>query len=139
MRIFRFRFIAAAVWAFAVASCPSFSADSTRAGAEKPFGIDRRVLWTTSHLTGSPELPPPYRFTRSFPALQFKEPVFIAQDPMSERFMVAEYTPGKIFQICAPRLNGSFLQDSSIIDYGLKDPHRNVYCVQALLHAENLS
>jgi uncharacterized repeat protein (TIGR03806 family) len=104
--LFRFRFIGAAVWAFAVASCPSFSADSTRAGAEKPFGIDRRVLWTTSHLTGSPDPPPPYRFTRAFPALQFKEPVFIAQDPLSERFMVAEYTPGKIYSFRPDDPNG---------------------------------
>ena len=55
------------------------------------------MRWTTSRLIGSPEPPPPYRFVRAFPAFQFKEPVFIAQDPLSERFLVAEYTAGKIF------------------------------------------
>ncbi len=56
-----------------------------------------RVKWTTSRLAGYPEPPPPYRLVRAFPQFQFKEPVFIAQDPLSERFMVAEYTSGKIY------------------------------------------
>lgn len=52
--------------------------------------------WTTSRVMGSPEPPAPYRLGRVYPQLTFKEPVFIAQDPMSERLMVAEYK-GKIF------------------------------------------
>src|SRR5207302_8227828 len=63
----------------------------------KPFGIEKRVPWTTSRLVGSPDPPPKYRLTRAFDRFVFKEPVFIAQDPASDRFMVAEYTPGKIY------------------------------------------
>lgn len=55
-----------------------------------------RVKWTTSRVVGSPDPPAPYRLTRAFPALKFKGPVFIAQDPLSERFMVAELS-GKLF------------------------------------------
>jgi uncharacterized repeat protein (TIGR03806 family) len=56
----------------------------------------KRVQWTTSHVLGSPDPPSPYRLTRAFPSLKLKGPVFIAQDPVSDRFMVAEYG-GKIF------------------------------------------
>ena len=66
------------------------------ADSEKPFGLEKRVKWTTSRLVGWPD-PPQYRLTRAFTKFAFKEPVFIAQDPKSDRFMVAEYTPGKIY------------------------------------------
>ena len=56
-----------------------------------PFGLDKRVEWTTSRLVGSPEPPRKYRLTRAFGQLSFKSPVFMAQDPTSDRFMVAEY------------------------------------------------
>ena len=58
---------------------------------EKPFGLTARVPWTTSRLVGSPDPPSPYRLTRAFPQVTFKGPVFIAQDPLSDRFFVAEY------------------------------------------------
>ena len=59
--------------------------------AEKPYGLDERTPWTTSRLRGSPEPPPEYRLTRAFPQISFKGPVFIAQDPLSDRLLVAEY------------------------------------------------
>lgn len=65
--------------------------------AQKPYGIAKRVKWTTSRVVGSPDPPTPYRFTRAFPQVTFKEPVFLAQDPLSERFLVAEYANGKIY------------------------------------------
>ena len=40
--------------------------------AEQPYGIPKRVPWTTSRLTGTPEPPPPYRIERAFPKLHFK-------------------------------------------------------------------
>jgi uncharacterized repeat protein (TIGR03806 family) len=82
-------FAAAAVLAFL--SMPNGAAE-----AEKPFGLDQRIPWTTSHLVGSPDPPPPYRLTRVFPQVSFKGPVFIAQDPMSDRLFVAEYE-GRIY------------------------------------------
>src|SRR5260370_2043218 len=64
---------------------------------QKPFGIENRVKWTISRVVGSPDPPRKYRLIRAFDRFVFKEPVFIAQDPESDRFMVAEYTPGKIY------------------------------------------
>ena len=32
----------------------------------QPYGIDKRVPWTTSHIKGSPEPPAPYRIERVF-------------------------------------------------------------------------
>src|SRR2546429_9782497 len=67
-------------------------------GSQKPFGIEKRVKWTTSRLVGSPDPPRKYRLTRAFDRVVFKEPVFIAQDPESDPFMVAEDTPGKTYR-----------------------------------------
>ena len=40
----------------------------------KPFGIDKRELWTTSKVVGSPDPAPPYRLEKVFPDLTFTEP-----------------------------------------------------------------
>jgi glucose/arabinose dehydrogenase len=69
---------------------------SRAAPAEKPFGLDRRVAWSSSRLVGTPDPPPPYRLTRAFPQVSFQGPVFIAQDPESDRLLVAEYE-GRIY------------------------------------------
>ena len=69
---------------------------SRAAEAEKPFGLEQRIPWSTSRLVGTPDPPPPYRLTRVFPQLSFKGPVFIAQDPVSDRLFVAEYD-GRIY------------------------------------------
>ena len=63
---------------------------------EAPYGMADRVQWTASQLTGSPDPAPPYELRRVFPRFTFEDPVFIAQDPMSDRLLVAEYA-GKIY------------------------------------------
>ncbi|MEZ5399447.1 MAG: PQQ-dependent sugar dehydrogenase [Bryobacteraceae bacterium] len=60
------------------------------------FASAERIRWTTSHVVGSPDPPPPYRLTRAFEAVKFKEPVFIAQEPGAERLWVGEYG-GRIY------------------------------------------
>src|SRR5437763_1128671 len=40
--------------------------------AVKPFGLAKRVPWTTSRLVGSPDPPAPYRLERVFPKVKFK-------------------------------------------------------------------
>lgn len=70
-----------------------------RTGTEKgttPYGLGERTLWTTSRVIGSPEPPPRYRLQRVFPQHTFENPIFIAQDPNSERLLVAEYG-GRIY------------------------------------------
>jgi uncharacterized repeat protein (TIGR03806 family) len=70
---------------------PSLAAAAEKtAGPEQPFGLEKRVPWLTSRVVGTPEPPPAYRFERVFPKLKFKEPVCIAQEPGTDRFMVVE-------------------------------------------------
>jgi putative heme-binding domain-containing protein len=57
----------------------------------------KRVPWTTSHVSGSPEPPPPYRLERVFPRLKFQNPVDMTAGPggMKRFFVVEQY--GKIY------------------------------------------
>jgi uncharacterized repeat protein (TIGR03806 family) len=58
-------------------------------------GIEKRVAWTTSRITGSPEPPLPYVTERVFPAIQFKECLDITSAPGIDRLFVVEQS-GKI-------------------------------------------
>src|SRR6516225_1740645 len=64
--------------------------------ADKPFGISKRVPWTTSRLTGSPDPPPPYKIVRAFPKLTFKNPLLLTNAPGTERLFVGEQA-GKLY------------------------------------------
>ncbi|HXG10184.1 MAG TPA: PQQ-dependent sugar dehydrogenase [Gemmataceae bacterium] len=73
------------------------AADSTDPKPQrKPYGIDKRVPWTTSRIKGSPEPPAPYRTEIAFPALKFFEPLEMASAPGCDRLFVAE-RPGRIY------------------------------------------
>lgn len=62
----------------------------------KPYGMEKRVPWTTSRIAGSPDPPAPYRLENAFPGLRFDEPLAMTFDAASNRFFVAERF-GKIF------------------------------------------
>src|SRR5437879_602167 len=64
--------------------------------SQQPFGIEKRIPWTTSRIAGSPDPPLPYVVKRVFPKLKFKEPVDWANTPAVDRLFVAEQW-GKIF------------------------------------------
>ena len=55
-----------------------------------------RLPLTTSHVTGTPEPPPPYLTPRVFPKLQFHNPLEMVVAPGSDRWFVVEQH-GKIF------------------------------------------
>lgn len=57
---------------------------------EKPFGIDKRVAWSTSRMVGTPEPPSPYVLERVFPQLTFKNPVDLLPVPGTDRMLVVE-------------------------------------------------
>jgi uncharacterized repeat protein (TIGR03806 family) len=61
-----------------------------------PYGIDKRVAWATSRISGSPEPPLPYRIERVFPKLAFKNPLLIANAPGTDRLFVGEQA-GKLY------------------------------------------
>src|SRR5947209_1852190 len=54
----------------------------------KPFRLDKRVPLTTSKVIGSPEAPPPYRVRRAYPELKPEFPIFVTQQPSSDRLLV---------------------------------------------------
>jgi uncharacterized repeat protein (TIGR03806 family) len=62
----------------------------------KLTGIEKRVLWTTSRVKGSPEPPAPYRTELAFAKLKFFEPLELAAAPGMDRLFVAE-RKGKIW------------------------------------------
>ncbi len=72
------------------------SATTVADPAKKPFGLDKRIPWTTSRVVGSPEPPLPYRLARRFERLTFSEPVDLVPEPGTNRLFVAQYQ-GKIF------------------------------------------
>src|SRR6478609_835221 len=57
---------------------------------KKPFGLEKRELWTTSRVKGSPEPPPPYRMVKAFPKMKFTEPLELTPVPGKKAWIVAE-------------------------------------------------
>ena len=60
--------------------------------APKPYGIDKRIPWTTSRVVGSPEPPSPYMAALAFPHLEFEVPTVITRAPGTDRLFVATNT-----------------------------------------------
>ncbi len=72
------------------------SAADNAAPVRKATGIEKRELWTTSRVVGSPEPPSPYRLARAFPGIKFAEPLELQAITGTDRFVVAERA-GKLF------------------------------------------
>ena len=87
------RRILAAVVPVLFLSSAGFGAEPT---ARKPFSLEKRELWTTGNIHGTPEPPDPYTTQNAFPKLRLFEPLSVGLMPGSQRFGVAT-RPGKIF------------------------------------------
>jgi len=77
------------------------AAETTAKGESKSapipaFDLEKRIPWTSSRITGSPDPLPPYTTQVAFPKLKFDEPLNIATTPGSDRLYIAE-RGGKIF------------------------------------------
>ncbi len=70
--------------------------DAARARHDKDVAPAKRVPWTTSRVTGTPEPPHPFAVERAFPKLTFKNPLLMARIPGTDRLFVGEQY-GKIF------------------------------------------
>ena len=64
--------------------------------ATKPKDAPKRLPWTTSQITGSPEAAPPYKSVNPFPKLKFNHPLLLAQLPGTNRMCIGEQD-GKIW------------------------------------------
>ena len=67
---------------------PAAVPKSATPSADRPFGIERRVPWTTSHVVGSPNPPSPYRVRRAFPNLKVACPIGIAHEPGTDNLLL---------------------------------------------------
>jgi uncharacterized repeat protein (TIGR03806 family) len=74
--------------AFVLLSIASLAHAAT--GTTNLFGLNRRVLFTSSRLVGSPDPPLAYRAKRGFPKLDFKHPLHITHVPGTEVMLVVE-------------------------------------------------
>jgi uncharacterized repeat protein (TIGR03806 family) len=81
-------------------SIPLHHGAATEAAKPEPekatSGIQKRELWTTSRVKGSPEPPAPYRMTKAFPKISFTEPLEAAAVPGRKAWLIAE-RGGKVY------------------------------------------
>lgn len=80
------------LWLVTLIGCVS-AIDVSRAadeGQSAAFNLERRTLWTTSRVVGSPDPPLPYRAQRAFSKLDFVHPLYLAGEPIRDRIMVVE-------------------------------------------------
>jgi len=63
---------------------------SSMSFAEKPFGLSKRVPFTTSRLSGTPEPPPPFQAKRIYPNLKFDQPLHVIKEPTSQKFLLTQ-------------------------------------------------
>ncbi len=82
----------------ALAQVAQTKPDAGATDAARPFGIEKRVPWTTSKFRGRPDPPLPYRAERIFPKINFKSPTVLTNAPGTDRLFVAEQN-GKLFSI----------------------------------------
>ncbi|MCH2200704.1 MAG: PQQ-dependent sugar dehydrogenase [Fuerstiella sp.] len=75
------------LWAviFSLLACGSLVAQD-----HSSFSTEKRVLWKTSRVTGTPDPPSPYRTVNAFPNIKLTEPLAMTSAPGSNRFFVAE-------------------------------------------------
>ena len=83
---------------------------TTLAHADKPYGIQKRVPWTTSKMVGTPDPPDPYKLERVFPKLSFKNPVVLTNAPGTPRLFVVELA-GKVHSFVPKAANTDLVID----------------------------
>ena len=72
--------------------------------ADPPFGLERRIPWTTSRMIGSPEPPPLYSVEKTFTNIVWKSPLYIAAEPGTDQLLVVKQggdkdVPSKVLRV----------------------------------------
>jgi len=78
-------------WVLALGALSSCGTEEAR-----PTLPEKREAWTGSRVVGSPEPPLPYRAVRAFPKLSFRNSLYAACEPGTDRVMVVEQR-GRVF------------------------------------------
>src|SRR5437868_13856504 len=76
-----------AAFALAVLACALPAAESPKP-AIKPFGLAKRIPWTTSRVVGSPNPPLPYRVVQTFTKLKIPCPIAVTREPGADRLLL---------------------------------------------------
>ena len=63
---------------------------ASAAKAETPFGLETRVPWHPTRLSGSPEPPLPYTVEKTYAKHAWRAPIYIAQEPGREYLWVIQ-------------------------------------------------
>jgi putative heme-binding domain-containing protein len=71
---------------------------SANGANQPPFGLQKRIPWTTSNFRGRPEPPPPFRPERFLPKIAFKSPTVLTSAPGTTRMFIAEHQ-GKLYSV----------------------------------------
>ena len=56
----------------------------------KPYGIEKRIPWTTSRVVGTPDPPLPYSVQKTFSKLQLTNPVYIEGEPGTNSLLLVQ-------------------------------------------------
>ena len=96
------------------------STDTATKPVRKSYGIEKRTLWTTSAVKGTPGPPDPYRTKLAFPRVSFFEPLSVVTVPGTDRFGVAT-RPGKFYTFANDRAadKSELLLDIGRLTYGI--------------------
>lgn len=94
MRQFRIVCLCAVSWT--IFGSATFAQKGPNDSAKKPYGLEKRVPWTTSHVQGRPEPPPPYKPERLYSKLRFNMTVSLDRLPGTEQLLVGELA-GKVY------------------------------------------
>src|SRR5438093_2044418 len=70
--------------------------DVVNAADEPPFGIERRIPWTTTHVVGSPEPPLPYTVAKTLTNIPWKAPIFVTPAPDTDSLVVVQQGGEKV-------------------------------------------
>jgi uncharacterized repeat protein (TIGR03806 family) len=100
---------------------------ATTSAADKPFGLEKRVPWTTSRLVGSPEPPPLYTVEKTFTNIVWKSPLYVAAEPGTDELLVITQggennKPSKILRLknnAATTETETLLEVTNRLVYGL--------------------
>ena len=72
---------------------------------ERPYGIEKRMPWTTSKIEGTPQPPLSYITERVLPELSFESPVDLISVPGTDRMLIVELG-GRLRDAAAQRVGG---------------------------------
>jgi hypothetical protein len=78
-----FKLLVVVIW---LGSFPTWAAGEDN----KPFGLDRRIPWTTSRVVGTPDPPLPYTTERAFREIAWDRPIYAKTEPSTDFLVVVE-------------------------------------------------